>query len=58
MDQMEIYLNGNGTRIPKAAVDAILQSAGCATTDWSEMDVNLVEGWEDLGDDRFQGSLF
>jgi DNA-directed RNA polymerase sigma subunit (sigma70/sigma32) len=58
MDQMEVYLSGNGTRIPKAAVDAILQSAGCAATDWSQMDVNLVEGWEDLGDDRFQGSLF
>lgn len=58
MDQMEVYLSGNGQRIPRAAVDAILSAAGCATTDWTQVDVNLLEGWEDLGEDRFQGSLF
>ena len=58
LNQMELYLDGNGQRVPKAAVDAILTTAGCAATNWAEMDVNLVEGWTDLGDDRFQGSLF
>ena len=58
LGQIELYLSGNGTRVPKRAVDALLTSAGCASTDWSAMDVNLVEGWEDLGEDRYQGSLF
>ena len=58
LGQIELYLNGNGSRVPKAAVNAILSAAGCAATDWSTMDLDLVEGWTDLGDDRFQGSLF
>jgi RNA polymerase sigma-B factor len=58
LSQIEVYLNGTGTRVPRAAVDALLAAAGCAATDWSQMDVNLLDGWEDLGDDRFQGSLF
>lgn len=58
LGQMEIFLSGNGARIPKAAVDAVLSSAGCAAMDWSEMDINLLEGWEDLGDGRVQGTLF
>ena len=29
-----------------------------AGTDWSEIDIDLVEGWEDLGNGRKQGSLF
>ena len=58
LDQIELYLNGNGTRVPRSAIDSLLSTAGCATIDWSEMDVNLIEGWEDLGDGRLQGSLF
>lgn len=58
LNQIELYLNGNGTRVPRAAVDALLSSAGCAATDWSQMDVNLLDGWEDVGDGRLQGSLF
>jgi DNA-directed RNA polymerase specialized sigma subunit len=58
LGQIELYLNGNGSRVPKAAVDALLSTAGCATTDWSQMDVNLLDGWEDVGDGRLQGSLF
>lgn len=58
LDQMEVYLSGIGSRIPKEAVDTLLQLAGCATTDWSEMEIDLVEGWEELGEGRVQGSLF
>ncbi len=58
LDQMEVYLSGTGSRIPREAVDTLLKLAGCATTDWSEMEIDLVEGWEDLGDGRVQGSLF
>ncbi|MGA0101953.1 MAG: hypothetical protein ACO3HF_07905 [Burkholderiaceae bacterium] len=58
LDQVELYLNGNGTRVPRHAVDALLSAAGCATIDWSEMDVNLLDGWEEVGDGRLQGSLF
>lgn len=58
LDSMEIYLSGNGSRIPRIAVDRLLNAAGCASTDWSEADVNLLDGWEDLGDGRAQGTLF
>ena len=58
LDSMEVYLSGNGSRIPRRAVDELLNAAGCASTDWSQVDVNLLEGWEDLGDGRAQGSLF
>lgn len=56
--QMEVYLSGTGSRIPRAAVDAVLSAAGCANMDWSQADINLLEGWEDLGDGRVQGTLF
>jgi DNA-directed RNA polymerase sigma subunit (sigma70/sigma32) len=55
---VEIYLTGAGSRIPRKAADALLTAAGCATTDWSEADINLLDGWEDLGNGRVQGSLF
>jgi RNA polymerase sigma-B factor len=58
LDKIELYLNGNGGRIPREAVDAVLSAAGCATMDWSDVDISLLEGWEDVGDGRFQPSLF
>jgi RNA polymerase sigma-B factor len=58
LDQIELFLTGTGRRIPREAVDAILEQAGCATTDWSQTDINLLEGWQDIGDNRYQGSLF
>lgn len=58
LQQMEVYLSGTGSRIPRQAVDAVLNAAGCAATDWSEADINLLEGWEDLGNGRVQGMLF
>lgn len=58
LDRLELYLSGAGTTIPRDAVDSILSAAGCAGTDWNEMDINLLEGWEDLGNGRVQGVLF
>jgi len=58
LNQMEVYLAGTGSRIPREAVDTLLSLAGCATTDWSEAEIDLLEGWQDLGDGRVQGSLF
>jgi RNA polymerase sigma-B factor len=58
LGEVEVYLSGAGSRIPRQAIDALLHSAGCATTDWSEVDIDLLEGWEDLGGGRCQGSLF
>lgn len=58
LDQMEVYLSGNGARIPRDAVDAILNAAGCASTDWSNTEIDLLEGWEDMGGGRVQASLF
>ena len=58
IDKLEIYLNGTGNKVPVESVDKLLAAAGCRHTDWSEMDLNLAEGYEDLGDGRYQGSLF
>lgn len=58
LGQMEVYLSGNGFRIPKTAINAVLSAAGCAAMDWSEVDINLIEGWQDMGDGRVQGMLF
>ena len=55
---LEIYLAGTGRRLPTAAVDELLAAAGCRATDWSDIDINLIEGHEDLGGGRVQGSLF
>ena len=58
IDALEVYLSGNGTVIPKEGVNMLLEAAGCHTTDWSEDEIDLIEGWEELGDGRLQGSLF
>ena len=55
---MDVYLSGNGSVIPKEMINAMLQSAGCRHTDWSNLDMDVVEGWMDLGEGRLQGSLF
>ena len=41
----------------EAASDLLL-AAGCNTTDWSEDEIELIDGWEDLGEGRLQGNLF
>lgn len=58
LDSMEVYLSGVGNKIPKESVDALLSAAGCHATNWEHIEVELVEGWEDLGDGRVQGQLF
>ena len=58
LDQLEIYLAGTGNRLPTKAVDELLAAAGCRSTDWSEIDLDIVEGCEDLGQGRVQTSLF
>ena len=58
IDQLEIYLTGTGKRMPTVAVDELLTAAGCRATDWSTLDIDLVNGHEDLGGGRFQESLF
>lgn len=58
LEKMELYLSGIGSKIPKESVDALLKAAGCASLDWSQEDLALVEGLQDLGEDRYQGSLF
>ncbi len=55
---MEVYLSGNGNIIPKETVNDLLESAGCRHTDWSEAEIDLADGWSDLGEGRLQGSLF
>lgn len=58
VDCMEVYLSGNGNVIPKDTVNTLLAAAGCRQTDWSEEEIDLIDGWNDLGDGRLQGSLF
>ena len=58
VDSMEVYLSGNGSVIPKDTVNTFLAAAGCRQTDWSEEEIDLIDGWYDLGDGRLQGSLF
>ena len=58
LDSIEVYLSGTGNRIPRESVDTLLSAAGCHTTDWNNIEVELVEGWEDIGGGRVQGQLF
>ena len=55
---MDVYLSGNGSVIPKEMINAMLESAGCRHTNWSDLDLDVVNGWTDLGEGRLQGSLF
>ena len=57
-NSLEVYLSGTGNVIPKKGVDEFLKSAGCHTTNWEENDIDLIDGWSDLGGGRLQGSLF
>lgn len=58
LGQLEIYLTGTGKRMPTLAVDELLASAGCRPTNWDTLEIDLVNGHEDLGGGRFQESLF
>ena len=58
ISDMEVYLSGNGSIIPKAIVNDLLQAAGCRQTDWSEEEIDLIEGWQEISEGRLQGSLF
>lgn len=58
INQIDIYLSGVGKRIPKTAINNLLNAAGCHSTDWAEEEFELIDGWEDLGGGRLQGSLF
>lgn len=55
---LDVYLSGNGNVIPKDEINEFLRAAGCNTTDWSEEEIDLIDGWKELGDGRLQGSLF
>ena len=58
VDQLEIYLSGTGNVIPKEGINEFLAAAGCHATNWDEMDIDLVGGWQDMGEGRLQGNLF
>jgi len=58
ISQIEVYLQGTGKRIPRSAVDSLLNAAGCHATNWAEDELDLIEGWEELSEGRLQGSLF
>ena len=55
---LDVYINGTGNVIPREGVNDFLRAAGCNATDWSEEEIELIDGWEDLGEGRLQGSLF
>lgn len=58
LQAMEVYLSGNGSIIPSEQVDRLLNAAGCAATDWADIDLFVEDGALDLGNGRTQTSLF
>lgn len=58
LEEMEIYLSGLGSRVPREAVDVLLDAAGCHSTNWAEGELDVLDGWQDMGHGRLQGSLF
>ena len=58
MEVLDVYLSGLGSVIPKEQLNDFLLAAGCSATDWSEEEIDLIEGWTELGEGRLQGSLF
>ena len=58
MEVLDVYLSGLGSVIPKEELNDFLLAAGCSATDWSEEEIDLIEGWTELGEGRLQGSLF
>lgn len=56
--RMNLYLSENGRVIPKEAVDKVLSDAGCRATNWAADQYTLFDGWEEIGDNRYQGLLF
>lgn len=56
--QIEVYLDGTGKRIPRTAVNSLLDAAGCHGTNWAQEEFDLIDGWEEIGEGRLQGSLF
>ena len=58
MESLDVYLSGTGNVIPREGVNDFLQAAGCNATDWSQDEIDLADGWEDLGGGRAQGNLF
>lgn len=55
---LDVYLSGNGNVIPRQGIDELLHAAGCQETDWSSEEIDLLDGWQDLGYGRAQGNLF
>lgn len=58
VEALEVYLDGTGNIVPRVGINELLNAAGCKPTDWSEDEIDLISGWEDLGEGRLQGSLF
>ena len=58
LDAIEVYLTGTGDRVPREAVNEVLNTAGCHATNWEDEEISILEGWQDLGHGRMQASLF
>jgi len=58
MESLDVYLSGNGNVIPKEGINEFLATAGCQATDWSDAEIDLIDGWEVVGEGRVQGNLF
>ena len=44
--------------IPRKASTSYWRRLDANATDWSEEEIELIDGWEDLGEGRLQGNLF
>jgi RNA polymerase sigma-B factor len=55
---LELYLSGIGSKIPKESVNSLLNAAGCANVDWSQIQSELDEEGFGEGGTRRQIPLF
>ena len=58
IDSLEIYLAGMARKIPQKAAIRFTSLCGCTDASWLDDLTDEQNGLEDLGNDRYQGSLF
>lgn len=56
--EIALYITGLGNVVPKKTVNNLLRAMGCRETDWSDSEIDLLEGWEKMEGGRLQGNVF
>ena len=58
VNSLEVYLNGLGRKIPVKAATVFTDLCGCDTANWEDELSDELMGNQDLGNERYQSSLF